>query len=76
MRLGIAEIDEETIAEILRDMPLITGDDLGTGLLIRPHHLAPLFRIELAGERGRVHQVTKEHGELATFGLWDTRGGS
>src|SRR5262249_16688414 len=28
-----------------------------------------IFRVELAGEGGRVHQVTKQHGQLAAFGL-------
>ena len=70
VRQGIAEVDEQAIAEILRDMPLKAGDHLGAGLLIGPHHLAEVFRVELAGERGRVHQVTEQHGELAPFRVW------
>ena len=75
VRQGVAEVDEQAIAEILGDMALIASDHLGAGLLIGPHHLAPLFRVELAGERGRVHQVAEQHRELAAFGLWRTRGG-
>ena len=30
-----------------------------------PHHLTQLFSVELAGEHGGVHQVTKQHSELA-----------
>jgi hypothetical protein len=52
--------------------------------LIGPHHGAEIFRVERAGEGGRIHQVTKQHGELAAFGLgclgrdasgcyWETR---
>jgi hypothetical protein len=41
--------------------------------LIRPHHLAPVFGVELAGQHGRVHQVTKQHRELAALGLNGTR---
>jgi len=37
--------------------------------LIGPHHLAPVFRVELAGQHRRVHQVAKQHGELAAFRL-------
>ena len=67
---GVAKVDEQAIAEVLGDMPLKAGDHLGTGVLIGPHHLAQVFRVELAGERGRVHQVTEQHGELAAFGFW------
>jgi hypothetical protein len=59
MRLRIPKVDEQAIAEILRDMPLEVGDHFGTDLLIGPHHLTPLFRVELAGERGRVHQIAE-----------------
>jgi len=70
---GIAEVDEQAIAKILRNMPLKAGDHLGTGLLIGPHHRAQLFRVELAGERGRVHQVTEHDRELAAFGVGERR---
>jgi hypothetical protein len=67
VRQRVAEVHEQTVAEILRDMPLKARNHLGTGVLIGPHHLAQLFRVELAGEHGRVHQVTEQHGELAAF---------
>ena len=73
VRQGIAKVDQQAIAEILRNMPLKAGNHLGAGVLIGPHHLAQVFRVELAGERGGVHQVTKQHGELAAFGGWDIR---
>ena len=76
VRLGVPEVDQEAIAEILGDMPLKAGDHLGAGLLIGPHHLAQVFRIELTGEHGRVHQVTEQHGELAAFRLRGTMFGS
>jgi hypothetical protein len=41
--------------------------------LIVPHHLAQLFWVERAGEHGRVHQITKQHSELAAFRLWRVR---
>ena len=69
MRQGVAEVDQQAIAEILRDMPLKAGDHLGAGVLIGPHHLAEVFRVELTGEGGRVHQVTEQHRELAAFGV-------
>src|SRR5215475_5890519 len=69
MRQWVAEVDEQAITEILGDMPIIASNHLGAGVLIGPHHLAQLFRVELAGEYGRVHQVTEQHGELAAFRL-------
>ena len=73
VRQGVAEVDEQTIAEILRDMAVKAGDHLGAGLLIGPHHLAPVFGVELAGEHGRIHQITEQHRELAAFGVGRTR---
>ena len=67
VRQGVAEVDEQAITEILGDVPVKAGDHLGAGVLIGPHHLTQLFRVELAGEHGRVHQVTEQHGELAAF---------
>ena len=75
--LGIAEVDEQTIAEILRDMPVKTGDYLGAGVLIGLHHLLQVFGVKLCRERGRADQVTEEHRELAPFRRWrgeDSRG--
>jgi len=69
VRQGIAEVDEQAIAEILRDMALKAGDHLGTGVLIGPHHLPEVFRVKLTGEGSRIHQVTKQHGELPAFGF-------
>src|SRR2546422_632479 len=80
MGQGIAEVDQQAIAEILGDMPVKTPDHLGAGRLIGPYHLAQLFWVTLAGETGRVHQVAKQHGELAAFSVrkarWSWCGGS
>src|SRR3989442_15039537 len=75
MRQGVAEVDQQTIAEILRDMAFKAGNYLGAGLLIGAHHLAQVFGIELAGEYGRVYQVTKQYSELAAFGVRRTADG-
>jgi hypothetical protein len=69
VRLGIAKVDQQAITEILRNMPLKAGDDLGTSLLIGPHNLPQVFRVQLRGESRGIHQITKQHGELAAFGL-------
>jgi hypothetical protein len=70
---GVPEVDEQAIAEILGDMPLKAGNHFGAGLLIGPHHLAQLLRVELAGEHSRVYQVTQQHGELTAFRVGGAR---
>src|SRR5262249_17114612 len=50
-------------------MPLKTGDHLGARVLISPHHLTQFFRVKLAGDGSRIHQVTEEDSELAAFGF-------
>ncbi len=75
MRQRVPELDEQAIAKILGDMPLEAGDHLGAGLLVGPHHLAPLFQVEPAGEGGRVHQIAKEHRELVALRVGETRFG-
>ena len=58
MRLRIAKIDQQAIAEILRDMPRKVLDDLGTGGLVGAHHLPQIFRIEL---RWRARSTPPDH---------------
>jgi hypothetical protein len=72
---GVAEVDEQAIPEILRDMPLKAGNHLGTDLLIGPHHRTQVFWIKLAGQHCGIHQVTEQHGELAPFGFRRRWGG-
>ena len=61
----MAEVDQQAVAEILRDMPLKAGDHLGAGLLMSPDDLAQVFRVELTGKSRGVHQVAEQHGKLA-----------
>jgi hypothetical protein len=75
MGAGVAEIDQQTIAEVLGDMPLIAGGHFGAGGLIGLHHLAPVFRVKLTGEHGGVHQIAEQHCELTAFGVGGGRCG-
>ena len=69
----VAKIDQQPIAEILRDMALIRPNDRGRGLLVGTHHGAQVFGVEQARELRGAHQVTEQHRELAAFGLRRTR---
>jgi hypothetical protein len=64
--LGSRESHGAVVAEASRDAG---GGAPGVSLAPLASHRAQLFRVELASEDGRVHQVTKQHGELVAFCL-------
>lgn len=66
--LGIAKVHQQPISQILGDTAPIRMDHASAGLLIRPHHLAPFFRVEFFRERGGAHQVTEHHRQLPPLG--------
>src|SRR5437899_7319363 len=72
MGLGVTKVDQEAIAQILRNVSLKAPDHLGAGGLVSTYHLAPVFWIELPGQCRRAHQVAKQHGQLSAFGLMHT----
>ena len=67
--LGIAKVHQQAVAQILRNIPVKALDHRGAGLLVVPHDVAPVFRIALPGEPGRVHQIAEHDRELAAFGV-------
>src|SRR5262245_20509042 len=71
---GIAEVDQESITQMLGNVTFMVLDDVGAGLLIALHHFPQLFWIELCRERGGAHQVTEHHRELTALGLGSARG--
>ena len=68
MRLRPAKIDQQPIPQVLRHMPAVALDRRRTGGVIPPHDVAVVFGIELPGEGGGVHHITKQDGELAALG--------
>src|SRR5262245_54582475 len=68
MGLGIAEVNQQSVADVAGQVALKAADRFRAGLLIGEHHLAQAFGVGPFGERGRAHQVTEHHGELASFG--------
>jgi hypothetical protein len=75
MGVGIAEVHEEPVTEQLGNVSVKALDDFSTHLLIRPYHVTPVFRVELAGKFGGIDQVAEHHRELTAFGFWRTRFG-
>jgi hypothetical protein len=74
VRLRVAEIDQHTVAHVLRDKAVEPGDDLGDGPVIGGDDLAQILRIEPRRELGRADQVAEHHGELPAFGGHHSRG--
>src|SRR2546425_1281733 len=74
MGLGIAEVDQETIAKVLGDMPIEALNNFRTHLLICPYHVTPVFRVELGCQLRRFHQITENHGQLPSFRVGRRRG--
>src|SRR5262245_8275811 len=73
MRLGIAEVHQESITQMLRDRALIAFDNSGTGLLVGTDYLVQVFGIESRRERSGVHQIAKHHRELPPLSFGDSR---
>ena len=48
-------------------MSIVSLDDFSTDLLLLTDHVSVVFRVELRGQFGRVHQITEHHGELPSF---------
>jgi hypothetical protein len=69
MRVRIAEVHQEAVTEVLSNVAIKALNHGGAGGLIGADHLAVIFRVQLPGEPGGIHEVTKQHGELAAFGL-------
>src|SRR5215471_18286848 len=59
-----AEVDQETIAQVLGDMPIVALDNVGTHLLICTDHVTPVFRIELRGHFSGIDQVAEHDSQL------------
>ena len=67
MRHGIAEVHEQAIAEVLRDIAVKAVDHCRTGLVIRLHDRAQVFRVQAARQLGGVHQITEHDREMPAF---------
>src|SRR5215471_16166645 len=62
--LGPAEIGYNSVAQKLGDMPAKAVDFLSRATMIVDNDFAPLFRIELCREAGRVYQVAEQHRQM------------
>src|SRR5262249_7212136 len=73
MGLGIAEVDEDTVAKIFRHKPVKATHGLGDASLISRNDLAQILRVHAGGECGRADEVGEHHRDLATLSGVDGR---
>ena len=59
MSTWVAKVDEQAIAQILRDVPLKALDDRSGGLLVGTHHLTQVFGVELLAQSSGVDQIAE-----------------
>jgi hypothetical protein len=69
MRLGIGEIDQHPIAEILGDKTGEPGDRVCDTAVISAYHFAQILGIEAHRQRRRADQVAEHDRQLAPLGL-------
>ena len=69
VRIRVAEIDEQAVADIERDMAFMSFDCVAHGLMVDPQQASHVLGIESLGERRRVDEIDEHHGELPSLGL-------
>jgi hypothetical protein len=67
VRLGIAEVSHDAVAEILGDLSFEARYRFRGAAMISGNHLAPFFGIESGSDLGRADEIAEEHGQMAPF---------
>src|SRR5215471_7794855 len=67
--LRIAEVDQEPVPEVLRDMAAITLDHPLARGLVGTYDLAQVFWVEPTRKGGGIHQITEHHRQLPPFSV-------
>ena len=65
MSLRITEIDQHTVAHVLRHEPAEALHGLGDGLLVSGNDLAQVLGVHTRRKRGRAHEVREHYRDLA-----------
>jgi len=69
VRLGVAEIDEESVAHVSGDIPAHPSHHRGATNLESADHVAQVLGIELARQSRRADEIAKKDGQLTPLGL-------
>jgi hypothetical protein len=65
---GVTEVKEYSVAEILRDAPLVRANCFLTYVLVRAQDCPPVLGVECRGELRRTDQVAKGDCDVPTLG--------
>ena len=69
MGMGVAEVHQEPIAQVLRHIAIKVLYNGGGGFLVGTHDGAVIFGVKLAGERCRLDEIAEQHRDVPPFGL-------
>jgi len=69
VRLRVAEVGEDAVAQVLRDVALVAADRLAASVVVAAHHLAELLDVDLLGQRRRRDEVAEHDRQLTPFGV-------
>ena len=64
----IAEVNQQTVAQVLRNMTVVSAHNRRADLVVASNEFAELLRVELACQDSRLGEVAKHDGELPTLG--------
>ena len=64
----VAEVGQQSVAAVLGQMAVVTGDDAAGDGLVVGEDVAQRLGVELLGQGGRADEVAEEDGDLAVFG--------
>src|SRR6266480_7016178 len=73
---GVAEISEYTVAHILGNEAVETGDRLRDAFVISADHRTQILGVEPGRESGRAYEVGEHDRELAAFGFGSLAAGA
>ena len=76
MGLRVAEIDQQPVAQVLRDVAGVAFDHRRTGLLVAAHQLVPRLGPKPRNQLRRVHEITEHHRELTMLRFQRSRSGA
>jgi hypothetical protein len=68
VRLRIAEVDQDTVADVVRDEAIEPRHHAGDAAVVGGDHLAQVLGIEAAAERRRTDKIGEHDGQLAALG--------
>ena len=69
VRIGVTEIRQHPVAQVLRDMPVEARNHRAANRMVGVQDVAKVFRVE-PGRQGRgADQVAEHHGQMAPLGM-------